>query len=411
MSNFKYIIIAFLLIINFQAIAQVANYGNTDIANSSLASSLTISSFTANAETDRLLVAYVGYVNGGSVSSITFNGQNLTKARFSSTSGVRLGIYYLELGTGADITSDVVLTLTSAGQNIRFGVATFKDIDQADPTGVTGLNSGNSSSISLSLSGDEDDAITDLLYSGGSVTMTSGANQTDVINSVLAGSNGFASSLQTISTSPTSMNWTKSGSSSSTIIGVILNCASCVPLPVDLIFFKGQATPEGNHLTWQTASEENNHGFFIEKSEDGETWEILDFIEGNGTTLVVSDYEYFDRRDVALQRLYPQRIYYRLKQVDFDGQYEYSEIITIISSNHQQNEMISIFPNPATDYIQINSTQEDGFYQIYTYQGQSLQEGNITNNRIALQNLPNGKYLVVMTFDNLQIQQPLIVHH
>ena len=201
MSNFKYIIIAFLLIINFQAIAQVANYGNTDIANSSLASSLTISSFTANAETDRLFVAYVGYVNGGSVSSITFNGQNLTKARFSSTSGVRLGIYYLELGTGADITSDVVLTLTSAGQNIRFGVATFKDIDQADPTGVTGLNSGNSSSISLSLSGDEDDAITDLLYSGGSVTMTSGANQTDVINSVLAGSNGFASSLQTITES------------------------------------------------------------------------------------------------------------------------------------------------------------------------------------------------------------------
>ena len=85
------------------------------------------------------------------------------------------------------------------------------------------------------------------------------------------------------------------------------------PLPVELIEFKGYNKDEVNHLYWIIASEFNNEYFYIEKSSDGENWEYLGEIEGEGVTNVAKIYDFKDLE-------YNNTLnYYQLTQVDFDG--------------------------------------------------------------------------------------------
>ena len=121
-------------------------------------------------------------------------------------------------------------------------------------------------------------------------------------------------------------------------------------LPVELIKFEAKVTPSNEvKLFWQTASELNNSGFEIHKSNNGKDWETIDFIEGQGTTIEVSNYQYEDQNPLIGTN------YYRLKQVDFDGAFEYSKTIAIEYNIEESN--ITIFPNPSNGIVnlQINN--------------------------------------------------------
>lgn len=100
------------------------------------------------------------------------------------------------------------------------------------------------------------------------------------------------------------------------------NIEGAGPLPVELLDFQAKATPEGEaYLSWATASERNNHYFAIERSSDAEHWSAIAQVAGSGNSDNLKSYSFTDK--------YPLygHSYYRLKQVDFDGQYEYSPII------------------------------------------------------------------------------------
>lgn len=104
------------------------------------------------------------------------------------------------------------------------------------------------------------------------------------------------------------------------------------PLPVTLLFFKGEN--RGNkysHLTWETALEINNSGFVVERSLDAVKFNYIGWAEGNGNSTVLNSY-YFDDFNIEPGKTY----YYRLKQVDFDGNFEYSNIISIDFSLENQ---------------------------------------------------------------------------
>jgi len=84
-------------------------------------------------------------------------------------------------------------------------------------------------------------------------------------------------------------------------------------LPVELVAFTAVSTDNSVILNWTTASEINNHGFFVQRSDDKVNWNILKFITGKGTTNIFSEYQYLDHSPLN------GKSYYRLVQQDFDG--------------------------------------------------------------------------------------------
>lgn len=93
-------------------------------------------------------------------------------------------------------------------------------------------------------------------------------------------------------------------------------------LPVEFVSFTGRADDRTNRLDWATASEVNNSHFEIERSIDGIAFERIGIEYGLGNSTELVEYYFIDENPLA-------KAYYRLRQVDFDGQYEYSEIIII----------------------------------------------------------------------------------
>lgn len=122
------------------------------------------------------------------------------------------------------------------------------------------------------------------------------------------------------------------------------------PLPVKLLRFDGYHSYNDNVIRWVTATEINNEYFLLERSEDGNFWQSVARIDGNGNSTTSKTYNYYDI-DV-----YTTDYYYRLKQVDFDGKFEYSNVIYLKSDEMTVN---NIFPNPTQNSINYSIASEE----------------------------------------------------
>jgi hypothetical protein len=96
-------------------------------------------------------------------------------------------------------------------------------------------------------------------------------------------------------------------------------------VPVELISFSASVVANVVTLDWSTATELNNHGFEIERSSDKTIWRTIGFREGKGTTSEPQQYSYSD----ILSDITSSKLYYRLKQVEFIGSFEYSDIVEV----------------------------------------------------------------------------------
>ncbi len=103
----------------------------------------------------------------------------------------------------------------------------------------------------------------------------------------------------------------------------------CPLLPVELISFEAELDGDDGLLTWETATEVNNDRFEVERSFDGSNFTYIGEVAGSGTTDVAQQYSY---RDEGITSFGAEEIYYRLRQVDFDGSYEYTPIRLIAMS-------------------------------------------------------------------------------
>lgn len=153
--------------------------------------------------------------------------------------------------------------------------------------------------------------------------------------------------------------------------GAQIKAGQTAALPVELTSFRAQAVGGAAQLTWATATEENNAGFEVQRSEDGRTFENLAFVEGHGTTLEAQDYR-FDDKTVRQNVLY----YYRLKQVDYDGQAEYSDLVTLKVEGQAQAG--AFYPNPAiggiTKLDYQATTAGELLVTVYNINGQAVAE-------------------------------------
>jgi predicted outer membrane repeat protein len=121
------------------------------------------------------------------------------------------------------------------------------------------------------------------------------------------------------------------------------------PVPVDLMEFEVTANGKTALLNWSTASEINNSHFVVERSLDALVFEPLGMVKGNGTSQKVLDYGFVD----SFIPRGTTKAYYRLKQVDFDGTFEYSEV-RMARFKNRENVIVELFPNPTHDKVNIH---------------------------------------------------------
>ncbi len=116
-------------------------------------------------------------------------------------------------------------------------------------------------------------------------------------------------------------------------------------LPVELTTFTASLRNQMVSLKWSTATETNNYGFDVERSEDGATWTKIGFVAGNGTTSSQHDYG-FSNRLTETDMMRPT-LSYRLRQIDRDGTFEYSPVVTVALAHAASSvKLMQNFPNP-----------------------------------------------------------------
>jgi PQQ-dependent dehydrogenase (s-GDH family) len=120
--------------------------------------------------------------------------------------------------------------------------------------------------------------------------------------------------------------------------------SSLTTLPVQMLSFTGTLSNNAALLNWTTATEVNTANFEIERSIDGNSYDKIGTVEASGNSSIAIDYAYTDNDAITLSA---SVIYYRLKIVDRDGIYAYSNIITISLADVAGR--VTIFPNPADD--------------------------------------------------------------
>ena len=136
------------------------------------------------------------------------------------------------------------------------------------------------------------------------------------------------------------------------------------PLPVELTSFTASALAGKINLNWTTASEINNSGFEIERSLDGNTFFAVGFIRGNGTTTEPKSYSFTDEFEYNAT----QSIYYRLKQVDYDGSVSYSDIVSVVIELPIEYALGQNYPNPFNPSTKIKySVPQNGLVLIVVY--------------------------------------------
>jgi len=131
------------------------------------------------------------------------------------------------------------------------------------------------------------------------------------------------------------------------------------PFPVEWLSFEAeQVGTEKVGLVWVTATEQNNAFFGIERSIDGMSFEQIGTVEGMGNSNDPRTYDYLDRNAAA------DRLYYRLRQVDIDGVFTYSEVREV-RLDQTFGLQISLYPNPASETLFLQSTEEvSGSFEI-----------------------------------------------
>ena len=182
-------------------------------------------------------------------------------------------------------------------------------------------------------------------------------------------------------------------------------------LSIELLDFKGECINGTPQLNWITASEINNDYFTIERSSNGIHFEAIGTVDGADNSPATLNYEFVDATPLPPQEESGSGVgYYRLKQTDFDGKFEYIGPITVeyCSKSFQQ---LALYPNHANDklFIEISSPKDAGLavLQITDLLGRTIrteklniQKGNNIH-KISVEEFSSGMYFFSLVKDEI----------
>jgi len=190
------------------------------------------------------------------------------------------------------------------------------------------------------------------------------------------------------------------------------NCVGTFTLPVELLDFSGKLKDDLVVLNWVTGSEINNEYFDVERSLDGYKWEVLERVSGAGSTFNVTNYSISDM-DVMGE----ERVYYRLKQVDFDGKFKYSK--NIVVNIEGDGSILQVFESG--NFVQViyrgsvggnfSARLVDSYGRVHEDRGlvYSVGSGGKINLYLDRSGLPSGLYIVQVISGSTVHSKSLII--
>jgi len=180
-----------------------------------------------------------------------------------------------------------------------------------------------------------------------------------------------------------------------------------VDFPIEWLFFDAERQSSSEVLlSWASETERDNRGFEVERMFDYETdFSQIDFVQGQGNSSTANYYSYTDYNS------YENTTYYRLQQVDFNGDFEYSEVRAVNNSSELD---VTVFPNPASDFVNIRFSQLKVSSQVnfklldvlgrqLFSRSQTVRPGDLIT-LDAIQDLPAGTYYLQVDIEAVQSQ-------
>jgi hypothetical protein len=188
----------------------------------------------------------------------------------------------------------------------------------------------------------------------------------------------------------------------------------CGVVPVELKSFNYQIEKNNIVLRWTTSTEINNHGFEIERCSEGGEWITIGFVEGKGTTTEIQDYSYAD----DLFGVTSWKVFYRLKQVDYNGSFKYSSEI-VVGTPSTYLKLGQNYPNPFNPITSIRySLPRKGYTKliVYNYLGceiiklvDGIKDVGTYQVEFDGKDLPSGTYFYTIITNDFKLAKKMIL--
>lgn len=395
--------------------SQIVFNGSTTKSGSGV-SSLSFTK-TVGAGSNRLLVVGVT-VQDKNITSVTYNGTAMTQFALATRNSMRVGMYYLAMGTSsASTTASVVVSIASSSDAFA-GAADYSGVYQPAPFVNPTVAQAKSTTPSVTFTSGVGHKAVSLLGNIAASPTANGSGQTQYWS--FTGSHSNRATEKAGAASVT-MSHTISANEDWIMIGGTMQ-DNAVILPIQLIKFEGEKISTSKvKMDWETATEKNNDYFKIERSFDGITWQEVGRTPGAGNSRIRHRYSFIDELDDAA--LTPNNeskiLYYRLYQYDFDGSWEVFKIIEVYPFNESVTELI-IYPNPSKEanlniHVDLKSSQGTGHLKLIDCDGKVLYEStlefDIGNNDFHLsQKLNPGVYTLLLEVGNQVLNKKLIIN-
>lgn len=255
--------------------------------------------------------------------------------------------------TGGFVSKGTVIIVENADNNPTVNIGTISesnagfDIAASSPDQIFAIVGSRSSPTFLSMIGD-----TSLPNNGsGAIQTLSGTGLTSGTNAIYLTSEALYTGNTNCNTLSAcnqmlnaSSNW-QTISGSLKFPGDVDSVFGGTALPVSLTTFDCSASENAVYLRWSTAQESNNKGFNIQRKTQSQLWKTIGFVAGHGTTYNTTDYTFKD------QLLNPRlRNFYRLAQIDFDGETTFSKILSA-SVSRQSDKAVYWYKSPSGLHI------------------------------------------------------------
>jgi len=239
-------------------------------------------------------------------------------------------------------------------------------------------------------------------------------SETNLKMSVKAPTSGWLNLLGASSTVNSNLKLVTANSALNNLPAIFTFTDQNNPLPIELILFTGTKENQSALLNWATATEKNSSHFVVEKSLDAKSFMPINIIKSHGNS---SNLKYYMFKDLDAFENSETIVYYRLKMVDRDGLFEYSNTISIINRNEETSLVeVKVFPNPFNHNLHIDYKAEsnDETAELRDMSGRLILTQSLSSDvRIHQLNINNNLEIGVyfLTFSNKNVKSVKLIRN